>query len=498
MTRLSSEQVLRDNNTSDPDSVSSLKLTYKALSDVSCLGDFKNLERLDLSFNSLTSLEGLKACVQLKWLAVVQNKLESLRGIEGLSKLTVLNAGKNKLKSMDGVGSLLSLRALILNDNEIISICKLNQMTDLNTLVLSRNPIREIGESLVKVKSLTKVSLSNCQLQTIGSSLKSCIELKELRLAHNGVTTLPDELARNKKLQNLDIGNNAILRWSDLKVLTSLVNLKNLNVQGNPVAEKDTLAKKIKSALPDLQIFNAKPIEKYTKNREIVEVDDSSITDTNRLEVLKEDKRELIGKRNSKHLVMDSKDGRLEKGVVVEKKLKHKRHKTNDEVPGEDVVTYDDTLENVEDVDVEKQFKRKREKTSNNAKDIDVEKELKQKRQKSEKIPKKEVPGREEVDGKVKRNQKKMSNMEVGGRLNIIDDPEASFADILAADTAENPKYSDEKKEVGKTVLDKNLLDGLVTFSAKKKKAKGHGTGSTLNLSPTVEIGMGGPSTWGD
>jgi hypothetical protein len=78
--------------------------------------------------------------------------------------------------------------------------------------VLSRNPISQIGESLLKVKSLTKVSsppqhnftqvwlwlrlisfswfqlsLANCQLQTIGSSLKSCVELKELRLAHNGI-----------------------------------------------------------------------------------------------------------------------------------------------------------------------------------------------------------------------------------------------------------------------------------------------------------------------
>jgi len=34
MTRLSSEQVLKDNNVSDPTSVTTLHLTYKALSDV--------------------------------------------------------------------------------------------------------------------------------------------------------------------------------------------------------------------------------------------------------------------------------------------------------------------------------------------------------------------------------------------------------------------------------------------------------------------------------
>lgn len=156
MARLSSDQLLNDDN-----SVGCLKLNHKALSDVrqvvlfrtsfslfpplkalsfldmnwqvSCLRDFKNLERLDLSFNKLTSLEvhfrspilfslkkfwflffmckhqimrnlfyyvivkwtmyfvnqGLKSCINLKWLSVAQNKLESLKGIESLSKLTV-------------------------------------------------------------------------------------------------------------------------------------------------------------------------------------------------------------------------------------------------------------------------------------------------------------------------------------------------------------------------------------------------------------------------
>lgn len=81
---------MEDNNTTDPNSITSLSLTHKALSDVSCLSEFKNLQRLDLGFNNLTSLEGLKLCVNLKWLSVVQNKLQSLKGIEGLIKLTIM------------------------------------------------------------------------------------------------------------------------------------------------------------------------------------------------------------------------------------------------------------------------------------------------------------------------------------------------------------------------------------------------------------------------
>ncbi|CAA7022497.1 unnamed protein product [Microthlaspi erraticum] len=79
---------------------------------------------------------------------------------------------------MNEISSLVHLRALILNDNEISSICK---------LVLSRNPITEIGDSLSKLKNLSKISLSDCRIKAIGFSLKSCSDLKELRLANNEI-----------------------------------------------------------------------------------------------------------------------------------------------------------------------------------------------------------------------------------------------------------------------------------------------------------------------
>ncbi|TXG73561.1 hypothetical protein EZV62_002140 [Acer yangbiense] len=468
MNRLSSEHILKEHQTRDPNSITSLALTHKALSDVSCLGDFKNLERLDLSFNNLSSLEGLKSCVNLKWLSVVQNKLQSLKGIEGLSNLTVFNAGKNKLKSMDGVQSLVGLRALILNDNEIVSMCKLDQMKDLNTLgtdsflsfsyfkssalmfelaisgamllptsaryanVLSRNPICGIGESLLKVKSISKLSLSNCQIQMVGSSLKFCIELKELRLAHNDIKTLPDELAYNKKLQNLDLGNNLITRWSDLKVLGSLVGLKNLNLQGNPIAENDKLTKKVRKLLPNLHVFNAKPISKNSKNE--------------KGDIVDEDKQgELSNEKNSKHHVTSlNKDGYL-----------------------------------------------------NDSRDIDMEKELKRKRKKTkDKLLMEEVQLNDN-NKRAEKKQKKRSK-EDQSELDVIDDTETSFQELFSSKSAENPRIYDKSKAVEGARQNMNLVGTLVTSSAKKKKSKNHGMTSTLQLSQEVEVGMGGSSTWGD
>ncbi|CAD6234607.1 unnamed protein product [Miscanthus lutarioriparius] len=265
MGRLTEEQAAREAGLAGTNATS-LNLTHRALSDVSCLSSFKNLERLDLGYNCLVTLEGLSSCANLKWLSVIENKLVSLKGVEELSKLQVLNAGKNKLTKMDEVASLTSLGALILNDNNISTICKLDRLQQLNTLVLSKNPVFTIGNALVKAKSMKKLSLSHCQIENIGSSLVECVELKELRLSHNKISTVPSDLAKNVKILNLDLGNNFIERSSDLKVLSELRYLRNLNLQGNPVSEKDSLVKKVKKFVPTLRILNAKPLEATSKS----------------------------------------------------------------------------------------------------------------------------------------------------------------------------------------------------------------------------------------
>ncbi|GLT81982.1 hypothetical protein SLE2022_004010 [Rubroshorea leprosula] len=483
MTRLSVEQLLKEKQTRDPNSVTTLSLNHKALSDVSCLAEFKTLERLDLAFNNLTSLEGLKACINLKWLSVRQNKLQSLKGIEGLTKLAVLNAGKNKLTSMDEVRPLACLRALILNDNQIVSICKLDQVKDLDTLVLSRNPISEIGDSLVKVKSITKLSLSNCQIQNIGSSLKSCIELKELRLAHNDIKSLPAELAYNTKLQSLDLGNNLITRMSELKVLNSLVNLRNLNLKGNPIAEKDTLAKKVKRLLPNLHIFNARPIHKGNNNeeRETVNVSSIDALDDNT-------EAQMEGKRDKKQ---DSHPDNVT-DPVMDKESKRKRKKRNDEPSAEEVLVREG-----EDTVVGKKLKgEKLEVELNKQKHRGIENESKQKGKRTNNKPLKEVPIHRDEDGMIDKKRKKSSKER--GDVDVIDDRETSFTELFTTDLAEEPKSDSENNFQGRAVQDTQSMTGLVTYPMKKKKNKKHNQHAALELVPTAEIGLGGPSAWDD
>ncbi|XP_054810870.1 leucine-rich repeat-containing protein ODA7 isoform X2 [Prosopis cineraria] len=482
MTRLNSERILKEKNTGDPNSISTLHLNHKALSDVSILVDFKNLEKLDLKLNNLTSLEGLRSCVNLKWLSVVENKLESLEGIQGLTKLTVLNAGKNKLKSMDQVRSLVSLRAVILNDNEILSICKLDQMKNLNTLVLSKNPIRKLGDALMKVKSISK-------LQTIDSSLKSCVELKELRLAHNEIKSLPDELAHNSKLLNLDLGNNVLMRYSDIKVLRFLVNLRNLNLLGNPIAGNDKIARKIKKALPKLQIYNARPVDKLTKNENRDRVDGGDFLADSEGE--KDRNTSAFEKKDVKHHQIEGEDDRFE---TTGRKSSKKRKKTVDVVSKKHVTLLDENMVQNKD--------RKHKNPAiegKNAGPIDAVKNDREKKSIKKKLrindkPQEEGVAFEENITKVDKKQKRSKNRKQS-EIDVIDDAEASFVDLFNVND-EDLEHGGQIEVVEKVLKDVNFVGDTVPSVCKRKSSKKRNVEPPSY--PISEIGMGGPSTWGD
>lgn len=125
----------------------------------------------------------------------------------------------------------------------------------------------------------------------------------------------------------------------------------------------------------------------------------------------------------------------------------------------------------------------------------DVEKQSKQKRgEKSDKPQKRKGPLQEEDDANVKRELQKKSKTK-RGELDVIDDAEASFVELFTANHTEDPENGREKKVnkiVGKSA------GGIVTFPGKRKKAKAQCSGSILDFSPAVEVGMGGASTWGD
>ncbi|EMS59372.1 Protein phosphatase 1 regulatory subunit 7 [Triticum urartu] len=460
--------------------------TRKSSEPVSCLGSFKNLERLDLGHNCLVTLEGLSACTNLKWLSVIENKLVSLKGAEVLSKLQgrilaqfmnhnarefflsllvqVLNAGKNKLTRIDEVKSMTSLGALILNDNNITSICKLDPHHQLNTLVLSKNPVITFGDALVNAKSIKKISMSHCEIESIGSSLAACVELKELRLAHNKITTIPSDLAKNTKILNLDLGNNLIERESDLKVLSELRYLRNLNLQGNPIAEKGTLAKKVMKIVPNLRIFNAKPIEAISQNE-----------NSGKGSKLKKD--EEMPDRDP----IDSN---------TEKKEKRKRSKQQVQSPEEPAAKDTPpaaTIAAPVKSALSDSKKKKKEKV--------VTEQDKSSRPKS----KDDKASFDDTEGKAKKESKKKKSANKGDKdAGGIDDTEVSFAELMFSGDGGVPEPMPKDKTQA-TAVDGKFVGGLVIDHTKKrKKAKGTPIDASdlKQLCSAPEVGAGGLSGW--
>ncbi|KAI8557197.1 hypothetical protein RHMOL_Rhmol05G0317500 [Rhododendron molle] len=313
--------------------------------------------------------------------------------------------------------------------------------------------------------------------------------------------TLPSELVVNMKLQLLDVGNNSITSWSDLKVLPSLVNLKNLNLQGNPVAEKDKLAKKIRKLAPNLQILNAKPIDKSSKNEKgdrDETVDDYSFTAAKKQGAQKEGKREQsTTKQNPKHKRMsqtnnDQHDAATD--VVIERGLRHKDRKTMGLLEENDTITEKKSNKKLKKV-------QENEVIVNDNKDTEftnpfVEKQLKRKKDKASRILEVEAANENEDGTEMEKERKRKSKRVKQTEANVIDDGETPFTDLFAI-TGENSENSagglDEK-----VVQDVSATGGLVAFPVKSKKIKNRAKSSPLQLAPVAEVGLGGQSMWGD
>jgi Leucine-rich repeat (LRR) protein len=122
-----------------------VELARRGLSDVSALGEFPGLGRVDISGNCLADLSGLSRCVELRW----------------------VKASANRLASTAGVGDATKLKALLLDHNIISELGAVSQLSALQTLDLSHNPLASPVEGLASLRGLATLVLSNCGLSSL-------------------------------------------------------------------------------------------------------------------------------------------------------------------------------------------------------------------------------------------------------------------------------------------------------------------------------------------
>lgn len=226
----------------------------------------------------------------------------------------------------------------------------------------------------------------------------------------------------------------------------------------------------IRRLVPGLRVLNARPIDNGR--------DKEDDTPTRNLERQKEKKDRKLNGNVETHSSVQGTDGKLDhtNDFDVERKSECKKRKM-DKVSRE-----------------EKEVPSLDNKINHGTNDIDEDKKTsKQKRAKSNKEP--SLPVHKETLTKIEKQKK--AKKEGERQVDVIDDTEVPFEQLFGDDLVED--MDAVLRKVGeKAVEEMNLKPNLVLFSANRKESKSQDLVGRLQISPIVEIGMGGLSTWDD
>jgi len=151
--------------------------------------------RLDLSSTNLSSLAqyraGMAALRRLRHLDISKNAITSLRPVRALPSLETINCSSNSLKVLDGLEECPQLAHVTAADNIITSLGDLRALLRLRILGLRGNQL-------------------------------------------SSVAALPHNLPTG--LHSLDLANNELSNLSDLRYVSSLMELRRLDLRANPLA----------------------------------------------------------------------------------------------------------------------------------------------------------------------------------------------------------------------------------------------------------------------
>ena len=223
------------------ETVTTLELNKKQITDVSGIEKFTNLKTLDLKYNNISDITPLSSLSSLTELILNKNKISDITPLAGLSKLENLYIGENEIADIRPLTTLSNLRSLWLYSNKITDITPLSSLSNLTILILNNNKITSF-EPLSNLTTLQQVSFSNMEISDI-SFLTKLTNIKWLLLTNTNIDDI-SVLANLKGLISLSIGENPNLK--DVSALANCTNLENLWIHNNnieSISELKTLTK---------------------------------------------------------------------------------------------------------------------------------------------------------------------------------------------------------------------------------------------------------------
>eukprot|EP01060_Flectonema_neradi_P032538 TRINITY_DN519_c0_g2_i1.p1 TRINITY_DN519_c0_g2~~TRINITY_DN519_c0_g2_i1.p1 ORF type:complete len:388 (+),score=64.58 TRINITY_DN519_c0_g2_i1:50-1165(+) len=216
-----------------------LQAPNEGISDILPLAECPELTKIDVSGNKLASLSFLSN-TNVKTVKAGKNAITRIDA--AMPSLIFLDVSENPLKELDiDGGSSPHLSALIAPRCESIAdipkcINNISTFKELGTLVLKGlNLSGQDLTPLCQLKTLKKLSLSNCELTIVpwGRKVHKLSNLTELRLSGNHLDTLGRFLSGCASLKVFDAGSNQLTE-TVLADIKDLRHLTHLTLQGNP------------------------------------------------------------------------------------------------------------------------------------------------------------------------------------------------------------------------------------------------------------------------
>jgi len=128
--RLSFLNIIEISNLNNFDNLTMLRLDNNIIDKIINLNHLQKLTWLDLSFNNIREIENLQHLVNLTDLSLYHNQIEEIRGLDGCPNLNILSLGHNSikdLKQIDYLRKFQNLRCVCLEGNKICQNDSYNQ-----------------------------------------------------------------------------------------------------------------------------------------------------------------------------------------------------------------------------------------------------------------------------------------------------------------------------------------------------------------------------------
>ena len=233
-----------------------LDLSYLKLIDQINLfskGFYPRLRVLNLSKNNFTSFSIFGILPTLKELKFDYNNFTEIlsnnekiiggRGIMGLPNLEKLEMSNNQLVNLNGIHYLNNLNTLILKENNFSNIKALNNLKNLTYLDVSNN----------KIEYFEKVSVGD-------------LPLLQFLICDDNLIKNVNGLSKYKSIKLLSLQNNKIMDLNCLFQLSTLKNINELILRGNPISFHSYYRENIIQLFPSLKQLDCILIEKEREN----------------------------------------------------------------------------------------------------------------------------------------------------------------------------------------------------------------------------------------